>query len=233
MHEGTQSHFGNFQLRTFYHPTGIIFLTWQDRPSFLKVLHHSPSGGAKSWSCCEDQSWALDISWSTYRTDGPNSLAGIQIEGWILIPLKPLARVPLLLVRSHCSLLQLLGDPSIQDFFFFFLNGTKLREYWLVWIETKTAAMKKKNSLWKNKITSYNYSVLSRYYKNIRFRIWTYIIVLALSATLEFLTCWPLALLLLLFCSLTTPWEKKNRGRRERERERRKKERKGKRKHEN
>lgn len=46
----------------------------------------------------------------------------------------------------------------------------------------------KKNTLWENSITTYNYSVLSRYNKSIRCNIWTYISVLALSVKLEFLT---------------------------------------------
>lgn len=107
--------------------------------------------------------------------------------------MKLLARVPLVLVRSPSGLRSSRAFGRSFRTEFLILNETKLTEYRLVQIVTKATAMKKKRkikkiSLWENKITTYNYSVLSRYNKNIRCNIWTYISVLALSAKLEFLT---------------------------------------------
>lgn len=107
------------------------------------------------------------IPWLEFQRD-PIPWLDSRIKEWILIPWKPLARVPLLLVRSHSALC------SSRTFGrSFLLPYMKLFFFWmkLSWESTDLFKLKqrqqqfKKNSQWKNKITSYNDSVLSRYNK--------------------------------------------------------------------
>lgn len=93
----------------------IIFLTKLDKILFLTALLYPSGVKAEPAAKARAEVWTPPMAPACHA----DLILGLEsrISGWILIPLKPLARVPLVLARSPLvsAPVELSGHPSIQN----------------------------------------------------------------------------------------------------------------------